>query len=256
MWLLWLHCVCLQPSRPVWLPVELNTACYYVVPVVNPSAIFFYDGYELFLLMHCLHLVCCRLLFFSMALRTCFWSKARMSSFIPCLMTLQVWMYSRLSRVELPLFITLLFSCSIFFLVNNLSGFSYWCWPATRRAVSCMAFVMVSAVASILSCGMSSSMLNLFCNSASNLMFLQFIGINFLWPHGQFNSLKPSVDLGSSSNHSVITANVYAVEHWEIREDTMLVCEDVVNLIFAFTIWGDQYPASVTSLLEQCVDYL
>ena len=46
-----------------------------------------------------------------------------------------------------------------------------------------------------------------------NLMFLQFIDISFFGPHGQFSSLKPSVDLGSSPNHSVITACVYAVEH-------------------------------------------
>ena len=46
-----------------------------------------------------------------------------------------------------------------------------------------------------------------------DLTFLQFIGINFLGQHGQFSSPKPSVDLGSSSNHSVIAACVYAVEH-------------------------------------------
>ena len=127
-----------------------------------------------FLLMHCLHLACLRLLFFSMASRTCFSSKARMWSFIPCLMALQVWVYSRLSPVVLPLFITLLFSHSIFVLISNLSGFSPWCWPATRRDVSCMICVMVSAVASRSSCGMSSSMLNLFNNSASNLTWCFF----------------------------------------------------------------------------------
>ena len=83
---------------------------------------------------YCLCLACFRLLFFSMALTTCFAAKGRMSSFIPCLMALQVWTYSRLYEVVLPLFITLLFSCGIFILVNSLSGFSPWCLPATRRA--------------------------------------------------------------------------------------------------------------------------
>ena len=46
-----------------------------------------------------------------------------------------------------------------------------------------------------------------------DLMFVQFIGINFLGLHGQFSSLKSSVDLGFSANHSMITACVYAVEH-------------------------------------------
>ena len=46
-----------------------------------------------------------------------------------------------------------------------------------------------------------------------DLMFLQFVGINFLGLHGQFSSLKPSVYLGSSSNHSMIAACVYAVEY-------------------------------------------
>ena len=46
-----------------------------------------------------------------------------------------------------------------------------------------------------------------------DLMFVQFVGINFLGLHGQFSSLKPRVDSGSSSNHSVITACVYVVEH-------------------------------------------
>ena len=46
--------------------------------------------------------------------------------------------------------------------------FMPWCLPATRRAASCMTFVMVSAVASRSLCGMASSILNLFCNSASN----------------------------------------------------------------------------------------
>ena len=46
-----------------------------------------------------------------------------------------------------------------------------------------------------------------------DLMFVQFIGINFLGPHDQFSSLEPSVDLDSSSNHSMVTAYVYAVEH-------------------------------------------
>ena len=36
----------------------------------------------------------------------------------------------------------------------------------------------------------------------------------------------------------------------------MPVCEDAVDLILAFTIWEEPCPASVTSLLEQCVDYL
>ena len=100
--------------------------------------------------------------------------KAWMSSYIPCLMALKVWMYSRLSQVVLSLFITLLFSLSIFVLVNNLSGLSPWCQPATRRAVSCKTFVMVSAAASRSSCGISSSMLNLFHNSASNLTWCFF----------------------------------------------------------------------------------
>ena len=39
-------------------------------------------------------------------------------------------------------------------------------------------------------------------------------------------------------------------------KNTRLVCEDVVNLILGFTVWGDPCPASVRSLLEQCVDYL
>ena len=124
--------------------------------------------------MLCLCLACFRLLFFSMALRTCISSKARMSFFIPCLMALQVWMYSGLSQVVPPLFITLLFSPSIFVLVSNLSCFSSWCLPAIRRAVSCMIFVMVSTVSSRLSCGMSSSMLKLFHNSASNLTWCFF----------------------------------------------------------------------------------
>ena len=47
----------------------------------------------------------------------------------------------------------------------------------------------------------------------------------------------------------MITACVYAVEHSQITEDTMLVCEDVVYLIFGFTIWGDPCPVSVTMLL-------
>ena len=46
-----------------------------------------------------------------------------------------------------------------------------------------------------------------------DLMFVQFIGINFLGPHDQFSSLKHSVDSGSSSNHSGVTACVYVVEH-------------------------------------------
>ena len=76
-----------------------------------------------------------------------------------------------------------------------------------------------------------------FC-SKFDLKFLQFIGINLLRLHSQFISLKPCVDLGSSSNHSVITACVYAIEHLQIREDTMLVCEDVVNLTFWFHCLG------------------
>ena len=127
-----------------------------------------------FLPMHCLHLACFRLLFFSMASRTCFSLKARMSSFIPYLMALQVWMYSRLSQVVPPLFITLLFSVSLFVQVENFYGFSLWCWPATRIAISCITFVMVSAVASRSSCWMSLSMLNLFHNSASNLTWCFF----------------------------------------------------------------------------------
>ena len=46
-----------------------------------------------------------------------------------------------------------------------------------------------------------------------NMMFTQFIIINFLGPHDQFSSLEPSVDLSSSLNHSVVTACVYTVEH-------------------------------------------
>ena len=34
------------------------------------------------------------------------------------------------------------------------------------------------------------------------------------------------------------------------------VCDDVVNLIFGLTVWGDPHPGSVRSLLEQFIDYL
>ena len=36
----------------------------------------------------------------------------------------------------------------------------------------------------------------------------------------------------------------------------MLVCEDVADLIFGFTVRRDPHPASVRSLLKQYVDYL
>ena len=69
-------------------------------------------------------------------------------------------------------------------------------------------------------------------------MFLQFISTHPLRPHVKFISLKPCVDFGSFSNHSVITACVYAVEQRQIREGTMLVCEDVVDFIFGFHCLG------------------
>ena len=49
---------------------------------------------------------------------------------------------------------------------------------------------------------------------------------------------------------------VFFVDYWEVRENSRLVCEDVVSLILGFTVQGDPHPASVRLLLEQCADYL
>ena len=78
-----------------------------------------------------------------------------------------------------------------------------------------MTFVMVSAVASRSLCGHGFKHVKpvpQFC-SKFDLMFAQFVGINFLGQHNQFSSLEPCVDLGSPLNHSMVTACVYAVEH-------------------------------------------
>ena len=71
--------------------------------------------------------------------------------------------------------------------------------------------------------------------------------------HDQFNSLKPNVVLDSSSNHSVVAGCVYTVEHWQIRENTRLVCEDVADLTFGITVWGNPHAESVGSLFLNSV---